>query len=220
MSTATWTGLRLRDLLQRVAIQDAAKAIVFHSVDGYTETMAVTQALDPNTLLVYELDGQPISTKHGFPLRVLGTGTYGMKNPKWLNQIDAIATAESGFWEQQGWNPDAPGQTMARIDTPMDGEVVTGATDIGGVAFAADRGIQRVQVSTDGGNSWSDAELLPSLGPSTWALWQLAWQPVGIGSAALVVRALDGTAQLQSDRRAESYPNGSSGYHGVKVLLD
>src|SRR5947207_3201707 len=80
--------------------------------------------------------------------------------------------AEPGFWEQQGWIPDAPVQTMARIDTPTDGATVAATeTTMGGVAFAADRGIQRVEVSTDGGSSWAEAELLPSLGPSTWTFW-------------------------------------------------
>jgi DMSO/TMAO reductase YedYZ molybdopterin-dependent catalytic subunit len=219
MSTGLWTGLRLGDLLQRAGVQDGATAIVFHSVDGYTETMDLAKALDPSTLLAYELEGQPLPTKHGFPLRVLGTGTYGMKNPKWLNQIDVVTAAQPGFWEQQGWNPDAPVQTMARIDTPTHGETVTAATDIGGVAFAADRGIQRIEVSTDGGSSWSDAELLPSLGPSTWVLWHVPWQPVGTGTTTLVVRAVDGTGQPQSEQRADSFPHGSSGYHSVEVRL-
>jgi DMSO/TMAO reductase YedYZ molybdopterin-dependent catalytic subunit len=81
MSTGRWTGLRLRDLLRRAAIQDAATAIVFHSVDGYTETIALSKALDPSTLLAYQLDGQPLPTKHGFPVRVLGTGSWPSVQP-------------------------------------------------------------------------------------------------------------------------------------------
>ncbi|HEV7661977.1 MAG TPA: molybdopterin-dependent oxidoreductase, partial [Chloroflexota bacterium] len=145
ISTGVWTGVLLADVLQRAGVRSGASAVVFHSVDGYVETMALDKAQDPNTLLAYALNGQPLPTKHGFPLRVLGSGTYGMKNSKWLTQIDVVAAVEPGFWEQQGWNPDAPVQTLARIDTPKDAETVTGATSISGVAFAADRGIQRVR---------------------------------------------------------------------------
>jgi DMSO/TMAO reductase YedYZ molybdopterin-dependent catalytic subunit len=219
MSTGLWTGLPLGDLLGRAGVKDGATTLVFHSVDGYSETMPLAKALDPNTLLAYELDQQPLPAKHGFPVRVLGAGTYGMKNPKWLNQIDVVAAADPGFWEQQGWNPDAPVQTMARIDSPKDGGAVSGATQIGGVAFAADRGIQRVEVSTDGGTTWADAELLPSLGPSTWVFWRLDWQPTGSGMATLVARAVDGAGQPQTDRQADSFPNGSSGYHRIEVRL-
>lgn len=219
MSTGVWTGLRMADLLQRAGVQSAATSLVFRSVDGYSETMALDRAQDPQTLLAYALNAQPLPAKHGFPLRVLSSGTYGMKNPKWLTQVDVVATAEPGFWEQQGWNPDAPVQTMARIDAPRDGETVTARTLIRGVAFAADRGIQRVEVSTDAGNSWSTAELLPSLGPSTWSFWQLGWQPPAAGSATLVARAFDGAGQPQTDRRADSFPSGSSGYHSINVRV-
>jgi DMSO/TMAO reductase YedYZ molybdopterin-dependent catalytic subunit len=181
--------------------------------------MALAAALDPSTLLVYDLDGQPLPTKHGFPLRVLANGMYGMKNPKWLTQVDLVATAQPGFWEQQGWTPGAPVQTMARIDTPKNFAVGTGLTDIAGVAFAADRGIQRVEVSTDGGSTWNTAELLPSIGPSTWVFWHLTWQAPSAGTATLVARAVDGAGQIQTSRQADAFPNGASGYHTVQVRL-
>ena len=219
MSTGVWTGVPLADILQRAGVRGGATAVVFHSVDGYVETLPLTRAQDPNTLLVYALNGEQLPSKHGFPLRVLGSGSYGMKNPKWLTRIDVVAAAEGGFWEQQGWNPDAPVQTMARIDSPTDGAPVSGATSITGVAFAADRGIQRVEVSTDAGGSWSAAELLPSIGPSTWVFWHFTWQPRAPGPATVTVRAVDGAGVIQTDRRADSFPNGSSGYHSIQVRV-
>ena len=220
MSNGRWTGLRLADLLERAGLQAGAATIAFRSVDGYTETMALAQALDPRSLLAYRLGGQPLPTKHGFPLRVLGAGTYGMKNPKWLTQIDVVASAEPGFWEQQGWDPDAPVQTMARIDTPRDGATVpTEEITVGGVAFAADRGIQRVEVSTDGGASWAEAQPLPSLGPSTWTFWQLTWRPQQPGQISLTARATDGTGQVQTDRQMDTFPQGASGHHTIRVRV-
>src|SRR5207302_1404639 len=75
ISTGVWTGLRVADTLQLVGVRDGATALVFHSVDGYIETMALDKARDQNTLLAYALNGKPLPTKHGFPLRVLGGGT-------------------------------------------------------------------------------------------------------------------------------------------------
>ena len=88
---------------------------------------------------------------------------------------------------------------------------------VAGVAFAADRGIQRVEVSTDGGASWADAELLASLGPSTWVFWRHAWRPLGPGPATLVARATDGTGAVQTDRRTDPFPQGASGLHSIQV---
>ena len=90
---------------------------------------------------------------------------------------------------------------------------------MGGVAFAADRGIQRVEVSTDGGSSWAEAELLPSLGPSTWTFWQFSWRPRQPGAATLVARATDGTGEVQTDRHMDTFPQGASGYHTIQVRV-
>lgn len=220
MSNGLWTGIRLADVLQRAGVQAGATLVVFKSADDYTETMPLSQALSPDTLLVYQLDGQPLPARHGFPLRVLGVGTYGMKNPKWLVGIEVAAQPVVGFWEEQGWTPDAPVQTMARIDTPDDGARLSDETiTIGGVAFAADRGIQRVEVSTDGGASWREAALLPSLGPSTWTFWQFTWRPDRRGAFTLIARATDGTGQVQTAWRSDPYPSGASGYHTIQVQV-
>jgi DMSO/TMAO reductase YedYZ molybdopterin-dependent catalytic subunit len=218
LSNGWWTGVRLSEVLRRAGVQAAARQLHFTSADGYSENMALERALLPTTFLVYKLDGQPLPAKHGYPLRVLSAGTYGMKNPKWLTRIEAVATALPGFWEQQGWNPDAPVQTMSRIDTPRAGTVSAGTVDIGGVAFAGDRGIGRVELSADGGQTWRETELLPPLGPLTWVFWRAAatLQP---GTADLVVRATDGTGQLQIAQQTDTFPSGASGYHRLRLQV-
>ena len=94
-----------------------------------------------------------------------------------------------------------------------------GTITIAGVAFAAERGIQRIEISTDGGASWQEAALLPSLGPSTWTFWQFTWRPDRRGAFALVARAADGAGQLQTARRADPFPAGASGYHMIRVQV-
>src|SRR5437763_1928449 len=162
ISNGRWTGVRLADVLQRAGAQGGAQLVRFTSVDDYTETMPLAQALDPTTLLVYQLNDQPLPAKHGFPLRVLSTNTYGMKNPKWVTRIEVVASSPPGFWQRQGWNTDAVVQTMSKITAPDNGRALSlGTSPVVGVSFAGARGIQQVEVSTDNGQSWADSQLLP-----------------------------------------------------------
>ncbi|HLG72385.1 MAG TPA: molybdopterin-dependent oxidoreductase [Chloroflexota bacterium] len=215
ISNGIWTGVRLSDVLNKAGMQGGAKVLNFTSVDGYTENMSLEKAMDPNTFLAYKLDGQPLPPKHGYPVRVLGVGTYGMKNPKWLTKIEVAGSAEQGFWEQQGWNPDAIVQTMSRIDSPHQGDVVPAGT-VAGIAFAGDRGIQKVELSIDGGKTWQPADLLPPLGPLTWVFWRTSIS-LESGPYDVQVRATDGSGQLQTNRRADPFPAGSSGYHHARI---
>ncbi len=220
ISNGLWTGARLADLLQRAGVQPGATAIEFTSADRYTATMTLQQAMDPQTLLAYRLDGAPLPDKHGYPVRVLGTGTYGMKHPKWLTRIALVSTPHPGFWQQQGWDEQGIVQTMSRIDTPADGSrVAAGPVSIEGIAFAGARGITRVEVSTDGGTTWSDAQLLPSLGPNTWTFWKFSWQPDRPGGYTIVARATDGSGTVQTARRTDPFPAGATGYHEIHVRV-
>ena len=216
ISTGRFTGVRLSDVLARAGVHPEATTLHFTSVDGYTENMTLQKAMDPNTFLVYLLDGAPLPTKHGFPLRVLGAGTYGMKNPKWLTHIELVTSGAEGFWEHQGWDPDAIIQTMSRIDRPTTDAVMPGDVLMEGIAFGGDRGIQKVEVSTDGGKTWQPADLQPAQGPLTWVFWQHQ-TALAAGTYDVVVRATDGMSTLQSARDTDTYPNGATGYNHVQL---
>ncbi|HVB96615.1 MAG TPA: molybdopterin-dependent oxidoreductase [Chloroflexota bacterium] len=220
MSNGRWTGVRMSDVLQKAGVKAGATDLYFSSVDGYSENMPLAIAMDPNTLLVYLIDGQQLPQKHGFPLRVLNTGTFGMKNPKWLTGIQLTTTAPVGYWEGQGWSNQSIVQTMSRIDFPSDGAVVR-MSDVlvGGVAFAGSRGIKQVEFSTDNGSTWLAAMLQPSLGLQTWTFWSAHWQPARPGRYGLAVRATDGTGQVQTDRRATPFPNGATGYDRISLQV-
>jgi DMSO/TMAO reductase YedYZ molybdopterin-dependent catalytic subunit len=145
-------------------------------------------------------------------------GLYGMKGPKWLNRIDLVDHESGGYWEQQGWNHNPIVKTTARIDAPVDGGVVKlGPITIAGVAFAGTRGIKKVEYSTDGGATWSEAPFKAPLSSLTWVLWSADWTPSGEGAYRIVARATDGTGALQDAHSAASYPNGASGYHTIHV---
>jgi len=220
ISNGRWTGVRFADLLQRAGVQSGAMSIQFSADDGYTSDLGLAQALDPATLLAYQLDDAPLSYKHGFPLRVLGTGTYGMKNPKWVTRVQLMRSGQPGFWQQQGWDEQGIIQTMSQVYSPRDGAGLgPGPLTISGIAFAGARGVQRVEVSTDGGKTWSAATLVPSLGPNTWTFWQYQWLGPTAGAHVLAVRATDGVGTVQPSRQTDPFPAGATGYHSVRVRV-
>jgi len=219
MSTGSFTGVKLSDLIAMASPQSSGSWAAFKSVDAYAESLPLSLINgQASIMVVYDLNGSPLPTGHGFPARVLVPGHYGMKGPKWLQSIDVVDHESGGYWEQQGWDHNALVKTTSRFDVPVDGVILRmGAIQLAGVAFAGTRGIGKVEYSTDGGRSWSAAALDQPLSPLTWVLWHAAWTPAAEGSYTLVVRATDGAGSLQSASNAASFPSGSSGYHTVRI---
>jgi DMSO/TMAO reductase YedYZ molybdopterin-dependent catalytic subunit len=212
ISNAYWTGVPLRALLEKAGMKPGAGAVAFACADGYTESLPIDHALRPTTIIAHTMNGQPLPDKHGFPARVITTGLYGMKNPKWLRTIQPVARAPQGYWETEGWAAEAPVATMSRIDVPAAGSAVSGTVVLGGIAFAGDRGIRKVEVSVDGGASWLPARLEKPLSPDTWVLWYLPLRETAPGTVTALVRATDGTGEVQTPEVADSFPAGATGY--------
>lgn len=221
MSTGRFTGVPLRDLVAHAQPRAEARAVTFHARDGYTESMWLSELNgNPTILVAYLLDGQPLPDAHGYPARVLVPGHYGMRGPKWLEQINLAQSREAGYWEQQGWDPDVEVRTTSRIDEPADGAGLRrGLVTVAGVAFAGARGISAVEWSVDGGQTWRPARLEPPLSPLTWVRWTADWQPDRDGGFRLTVRARDGGGRLQDQTQRDSFPTGSSGWHSVNVTV-
>ena len=219
ISTGSFTGVALQYLIKQANPRSSGTWAAFKATDGYTESLPMSAVnSDPTILVAYQLNGAPLPLAHGYPARILIPGRYGMKGPKWLTDIDLVDHESGGYWEQQGWDHNAIVRTMSRFDVPRDGDIVkvSGVT-ISGVAFAGTRGIDKVEVSTDGGSSWTPAMLTAPLSPLTWVLWQVQWTPPAEGSYHLAVRATDGTGARQESNGGPSYPDGSTGYHSIRV---
>jgi DMSO/TMAO reductase YedYZ molybdopterin-dependent catalytic subunit len=221
MSTGRFTGIPLRDLLTMAEPRAGAGAVNFKASDGYTESLPLSVVMGaPEIMVVHELDGAPLSTDHGFPARMVIPGRYGMKGPKWLEEIDVVASAGGGFWEAQGWDQNATVNTTSRFDTPRDGDVVRrAAVQLAGVAFAGTQGVQTVEWSVNGGHTWNPADLRPPLSPLTWVLWTATWTPGAEGVFTLMVRARDGGGHLQTADQHPSYPSGATGYDTIQVTV-
>jgi DMSO/TMAO reductase YedYZ molybdopterin-dependent catalytic subunit len=222
MSTARWIGVPLKAILDRAVVSSTAMEVVFTAAGGYSDSLPIDHAMDDTTLIAIGMNGHVLPRAHGFPARLLSVGTYGMKNPKWLESIVVVDRPYQGFWEQRGWTKQAIVKTSARIDTPIDGAQLPPAVTVtvAGVAFAGDRDVSKVEVSTDGGRSWHPAELRTALGPSTWRQWLYRFSPQGTsGQATILARAYDGAGTRQSAVEAQPFPSGSSGYDAASVSL-
>jgi DMSO/TMAO reductase YedYZ molybdopterin-dependent catalytic subunit len=223
ISNAIWRGVRLRDVIDRAGGVDAkAKEIVFRCADGYTESLAISDALHQDTLLVYEMNGAALPPKHGFPVRLLVPGRFGMKNPKWITKIESTSVDFQGYWERSGWSKAAIVKTMSKFTAPT-GSHMTAAfgeeVGLGGVAYAGDRGIKAVEVSTDDGKTWAPAQVKAPLGRYTWVLWAALWKPTAPGEYTLKARARDGAGVLQTASEVGTLPDGASGYHRIRVRV-
>jgi hypothetical protein len=205
-----------KDILAEAGLKPSVKEIAITSVDGFYESVPLNEAMDDRTLLVYEMNGAPLPTAHGFPLRIYIPNHYGMKQPKWISRMEAIDKEGPGYWVDRGWSPTAIVQTTSVIDNvAVDQKDAQSKTvPVGGIAYAGARGISKVEVQVDNG-SWETAELrTPPLGPLTWVQWRYDWNATP-GRHDIKVRAYDGQGQLQITDNNPTYPDGATGIYST-----
>jgi DMSO/TMAO reductase YedYZ molybdopterin-dependent catalytic subunit len=233
IGNAKWTGTRLLPFLEKAKIKTTAIEMAMKANDWYETTLPIEELIKPDVFLVHQMNGEPLTKEHGFPLRILIPGHFGQKQPKWLTELNAIATTRKGFWENQGWSNTAEIPTHAllrqvqtdrtwnqhnHVDLAKSG--VAGWEDgvlLAGIALDRSRPITRVEVSTDGGNSWQIADQNQPLSPHEWTLWRYRWTPKDAGNYKLLARAVsDGEIQ---DINKHDRMNGQSGVLKIDVVL-
>jgi DMSO/TMAO reductase YedYZ molybdopterin-dependent catalytic subunit len=222
ISNAVWKGVPMGALLHTATLLPGAAKVRLHGVDNYTDTFPLEKAMDPTTLVVYEMNGEPLPHRHGFPARVIVPGYFGEKHVKWITRIEVADANATGFYEAQGWGPDFIVPTRSRFDQPdhestFNIAMASNGIRVSGVAFGGDRGISRVEVSFDDGENWQEAKLDYPGTKLTWALWSRDWHPEGPDDYTLVVRATDGEGEVQEWDEERPFKSGTTGFHKIVV---
>jgi len=220
ISNAIWRGASLKDLLLEAGVEPQARKVIFKAADGYTDSISVTRALSGDVLLAYQMNGVELPRPHGFPLRAVVPGIYGMKNVKWIMEIEVTDSDYLGYWQQRGWSDEAKIGIMSRIDSPGAYQELRGLEQvIRGIAFAGTSGIKMVEISTDGGRNWSAARLDAPISSSTWVFWRFHWQIPRPGVYRIAVRATDRSGRLQTSEYTRGFPDGATGLHSITIEI-
>lgn len=217
IGTTKWIGIPVRTLLEEAGVAENAVDVVTRAADGYSEALpwSVVRERD-DILLAVGMDGKTLPTRHGFPARLLIPGRYGMKSTKWVTEFELARSDHEAYWEKRGWEEQAVVNTLSSIRAVQRRD---GTVAIGGIADAGIRGIRRVEVSVDGGDTWTETTLEDSPSPFAWRRWLLTVDRKDTGPLEVVVRATDATGARQTSERTGPHPGGSTGWHSVTVSL-
>ncbi len=215
ISTTRWTGISLKSFLRDLGLKSSATHLKISSADGFWEILPLdTVMADERVMLVYAWDGVPLREDHGFPLRIYIPDVHGMKQPKWIESIEAMDHWEPGYWVVRGWDKAAKMKATSVIDTIAVDMTIINADQrklvpIGGIAHAGARGISKVEVQVDDG-TWQEAAIRTPLSQSTWVIWLYNW-PFQAGKHTFAVRSYDGNGTPQIVEAMPPAPSGASG---------
>ncbi len=220
ISTTRWTGVSAQKLIEDWNISPDARYLRIASADGFDEYVDLSVIRrDERVMFAYEWDGVPLKQKHGFPLRIYIPERYGMKQPKWITNIEVVGEWGEGYWVRRGWSEEAIVQTASVVDTVAvdDAFEQDGITyiPVGGIAYASDRGISKVEVQVDDGE-WTEARLREPLSELTWVVWRYDW-PLVAGNHTFRVRCVDGRGTPQTERNQGVRPDGATGIHSRRA---
>jgi len=224
VGTAEWTGTPLAPVLEEAGIDDGALEVVFTGLDRgvqggvehlYERSLPLAEALREEVLLAWAINGLALPPQHGYPLRLIVPGWYGMTHVKWLRSVTVVDEAFQGWQQQVSYHlkdsEDDPGVPVTRIRPralmvpPGDPDFLTrerflptGLCRLEGRAWSGQALIERVEVSVDGGDSWRDAHLGEPLADFAWRGWTFEWD-ASAGEHELCCRATDATGDTQPD---------------------
>jgi DMSO/TMAO reductase YedYZ molybdopterin-dependent catalytic subunit len=229
VGTAEWTGVPLSALLDRALVSPRAREVILEGADGgmledaksppgelkFARSIPLNKAR-ADVVLAYKMNGKELPPEHGFPLRAIVPGWYAMASIKWLQRIIVTdqpftgyyQTLDYAYWKRRGdiaeLTPLAKLQVKAEIAKPAQGETVpaNSSVRVHGAAWTSDGEIAKVELSTNGGATWSEASLVGTSRPNAWRLWEFDWQtPAALGKQTLIARATDSLGRTQPPHR-------------------
>jgi DMSO/TMAO reductase YedYZ molybdopterin-dependent catalytic subunit len=223
VSTARFSGPRMRDVLHRAAVKPTGKHVMFRGLDEvpgkvppFIRSIPIEKALDSDTLIATHMNGQPLTKHHGFPARALAPGWIGAASCKWLTEIKLLDAEFAGNFMNPAYRwpnqPVKPGDAVKPEDThpltalsvksviagPTDGaSVSSGKIIVQGAAWAGEADITKVEISTDDGTTWNPAKLGHDHSHYAWRLWTYDWKTTKSGDYTIQSRATDSQGRTQ-----------------------
>ncbi|MBT98076.1 MAG: sulfite oxidase [Dehalococcoidia bacterium] len=222
LSVGTWKGVSVKTVLERASIKGSATDVLFVGADSGTESHAegtlvyemsvpLEKLLHPDSILAYEMNGETLPKDHGYPIRLVTPGWYGMTSVKWLEKIVVMDHPNGGFHEMDYWiYPATDGKSDAKarrvtnlkvkslISSPEKGDIIApGKHQVTGVAWSGAGAITKVEVSTDDNRTWHTAKLEEPNGGYSWQHWFFDWEVVSVGNSLIRSRATDSAGNVQ-----------------------
>jgi DMSO/TMAO reductase YedYZ molybdopterin-dependent catalytic subunit len=246
IGNSEWTGIPLSDILEEAGLHREAAEIVFTGVDrgvegeqvqAYQRSLTVEEALRGNVLLAYNMNGEPLPPQHGHPLRLLVPGWYGMTSVKWLAKIEAVGEPFNGYQMERAYryasSAEDPGEpaNLIRVRALMIPPgipdfmsrvrlVQAGPTTLTGKAWAGRLSVARVDVSADGGSSWSEARIEQPASSHSWTTWMFEWNATP-GAYVLCARATDSEGHTQPMQQEWNFGGyGNNSIQRVNVIVE
>lgn len=234
VGSASWTGVPLSVVLARAGLNANAVDIVFEGADHgpedalpgradihFARSVPIATAMRPDVLLAYEMNGEPLEPVHGAPIRVIVPGWYGVTSVKWLSRILVTPRAFTGFFQSAEYTywttvhgslervPISTLKVKSEIARPTSGEELQVGAEyrVFGAAWTSDAAITAVDVSTDGGITWTPATLRDAEEGHAWRLWELWWTPVETGTPVIMARATDSGGRTQPRAHDPNHEN-------------
>lgn len=242
VGNAVWGGVWLKDVLEQAGLNAGAQHVAFEGMDEslgssgikFIRSIPLDKALS-STILAYEMNGEPLPIKHGFPLRCLALGWTGANCVKWLNRISVLEKPYEGFFMdkvyrvfQKGQGPES-GRVVTEIELktiitqPLpDESLPVGNVTVLGAAYGGETEVEQVEVSVDGGSDWQAAEFIGPREPYAWRQWQYIWQVGKKGRYTIMARATDAGGKIQpmdAKWNVLGYYNNGVNEHAVTVVI-
>ena len=217
INNAIWRGISLKELLLEAgADSETARDVIFRGADAYHDSIPFERAMRDEVMLAYLMNGEKLPKAHGFPLRLIVPGLYGIKNVKWIVEIEVYNGDYQGYWQRKGWTDEGKIKIFSRIDSPGHYQPLRGPEQtLRGVAFGGPNSISKVEVSFDDAKTWTEAEIEAPMSPYSWVIWSYPWKPKKAGRYRVAVRATDTQGTIQTSEIVRPQPAGASGLHVI-----
>lgn len=239
VSVVEFTGTPVANVLEKVGSLRKAEEVVFHGADkgkvapdrteAFARSLPLEIAQDPDTILAWKMNGEPLTANHGFPLRLVVPGWYGMASVKWLHRITVASDDFIGFFQNEHYvyteesgTPEGEPVRNIRVRSLIleSNEAEGGQQEIEGIAWSGEGEILRVEISLDGGVGWQTAELDSPTSRFDVQRWRFLWMPAEGGQFTIVSRATDTAGNIQPTKdRWNRLGYGNNGLHSQEILL-